>query len=280
VVGRGETLAQVAKRAVGDEGAAAELRALNGLNTDAVAPGSSLRLPGPERARALNALVAARNAVSQAGGGATQRDEASASLKEAEQLFLSAKYAEAARAADRTWKWVAANADQNTRFAVEVSADGGTKVSSHSGQLVRVEREGSTRPLFPGQSLAFPKQESAPRVRATLNTPDLVSPADLDHLRFRPTEKGLGPVTLSWELVPGAASYEVWVVALERSGAEALSLQVEKGEAQLPPVPAGKYAWSVRALGRSGEISDRSAQRKFDLSSDALKLEVRGTSWK
>jgi hypothetical protein len=281
VVRPGETLAQVAERAMGDEGAATELSALNGLSTNAVAPGTALRLPGPERGRALRALVAARNAVSQAGGTAPKRNEAAATLKEAEQLFLSAKYADAAKAADRSWRLVSATAQENTRFAIEVATDGGTKVSSHTGQPVRVEREGTTRPVFPGQSLAFPKQENGTEVLASLSTPELVAPGDLDHLRFKPTDKGLGPVTLSWQPVPGAASYEVRVAPADKPASEhALSLKVEKSEAGLPPLPTGKYAWSVRAVGRLGESSERSPPRRFELSPESLKLDVRGTSWK
>ncbi|HME90224.1 MAG TPA: LysM peptidoglycan-binding domain-containing protein, partial [Myxococcaceae bacterium] len=50
VVQQGESLAQVAKRTLGDERAAAELKALNGLSADNVPAGTTLHLPGPARA--------------------------------------------------------------------------------------------------------------------------------------------------------------------------------------------------------------------------------------
>ena len=62
VVRDGESLAQVAQRALGDRGSASELKALNGLKDDAVAPGTKLKLPGPDRGRAQHSLTTARNA--------------------------------------------------------------------------------------------------------------------------------------------------------------------------------------------------------------------------
>ncbi|MFZ5472057.1 MAG: LysM peptidoglycan-binding domain-containing protein, partial [Myxococcota bacterium] len=66
-VKQGETLADVAKRTLGSAAAASELKALNGLSEMAPAPGTLLKLPGTERTLALSALVAAKNAIEQAG---------------------------------------------------------------------------------------------------------------------------------------------------------------------------------------------------------------------
>src|SRR5262249_36584952 len=57
-------------------------------------------------------------------------------------------------------------------------------------------------------------------------------------------------------------------------------LSVEKTEARISSLQAGRYTWSVRALGAGGEQSDRSPQRTFELAPDALKLEGKGTNWK
>ncbi len=280
VVQQGESLAQVAKRSLGDERAAAELKALNDLKSDEIPPGTALRLPGPARALALSALTAARNAVKQAGSASSQREEASARLKEAEALFQSARYPEAAEAADSAWRLVSASARQNTKFAVEVEPSGRTKVSSRSGQPVRVEGEGVARPVYPGQTVSVAKGEP-PRAAEALTAPALLAPADLGRLKLKPSEKGLGPVTLSWQRVAGAIRYEVDVSPSEKAALNrALSLKVDRAEARLPPLPPGKYAWSVRAVGAQGARSDPSERRSFELLVDPLKLEVKGTTWK
>jgi len=280
VVQQGESLAQVAKRALGDERAASELKALNGLTTDKVPPGTTLHLPGPARARALSAIAAARNAVKQAGSTTQQREEASASLVKAEELVQAAQYDEAAAAADSAWRLVAAGAPENTRFAVEVKPDGHTQVSSRSGQPVRVEREGLTRPVYPGQTLGVSKGQPLASPQGLLSPPVLSAPADLVRLRLKATEKGLGPVILSWQSVPGAAHYQVEVSSADRSAEKSTVLNVEKSEARISSLQAGRYTWSVRALGAGGEQSDRSPQRTFELAPDVLKLEVKGTNWK
>ncbi len=184
----GESLAQVAKRSLGAERAAAELKVLNALTTDEVPAGTTLRLPGPLRARALNAIAAARNAVEQAGSSAGHREEASASLNKAEELLQAARYQEAAEAADSAWRLVSARAPQNTQFAVEVKTDGYTQVTSRSGQPVRVEREGVTRPVSPGETLGVSKGE--PLARSPLRAPTLVAPADLAQLKVNPILRG------------------------------------------------------------------------------------------
>ena len=100
VVREGESLQAVAERSLGDARGASELKALNGLTSDAVSAGTTLKLPGPDRSLALSALVAARNALEQADAKAARREEAAAKLKEAEGHFQVANYKEAARSAD------------------------------------------------------------------------------------------------------------------------------------------------------------------------------------
>ncbi|HME90526.1 MAG TPA: LysM peptidoglycan-binding domain-containing protein, partial [Myxococcaceae bacterium] len=144
VVQPGETLEQIAQRSLGDARGAAELKALNGLTGDALPAGATLRLPGPERARAQSALMAARNALNQSDLQADGGAEAAASLDRAEQLFQSAKYEESAAAADAAWRLLSGAGAQSTRFAVQVT-EGQTKVTSRAGRPVRVEREGLSR---------------------------------------------------------------------------------------------------------------------------------------
>src|SRR5262249_49352895 len=139
VVQPGETLEQIAERMLGDGKAAGELKAFNGLTEDRVAPGTRLRLPGPERARALSALAAARTGLSQRDAEGAGRAEALASLKNAEQLFRAARYDESASEADATWRLLSGSSPGNTRFVIQV-VNGETQVTSKSGQPIRVER--------------------------------------------------------------------------------------------------------------------------------------------
>ncbi len=272
----GEThLAQVAKRTLGDARSAQELQALNGLPTDAVTPGTTLKLPGPDRALALSALSAARNAVAQAGTEATSRAEASRRLVDAEKLFHGAQYTEAAKAADAAWQLVSGSALQPTRFAVEVAEDGRTTVSARTGRPVRVEGEGVTRPVYAGQSVTVEKGKAPTPVEQPPAAPVPVAPADNRKVKARPLGTGLGPVALSWQAVNGAQAYEVEVVEVAGKS-QPLTLRVERTEAKLPPLSPGRYAWSVRAIGGEGLRSAASPSRAFELTQEALKLEVKG----
>jgi len=270
VVQPGETLEQIARRTLGDAKAAEELKALNGLTEDSVPEGTTLKLPGPERARALSALVAARNAVAQSGSRANG-SKASESLAKAERLFQAAKYAASAAAADETWKFLSGATQQSTRFAIQV-ADGETKVTSKSGQAVRVEKDGVARPVHPGQTITVARA-------IALAPPTPISPPDLARMVVKTNDKGIGSVALTWQAVSGAARYALEIVSLEQPQGKPISLNVERPEARVA-LPTGKYAWTVRALPAEGEKSDPSTRRSFELSVEPLKLEVTRPQWK
>jgi len=270
VVQPGETLEQIAQRTLGDAKAAEELKALNGLSDDSVPAGTTLKLPGPERAHALSALVAARNAVAQSGSRANG-SKASESLSKAERLFRAAKYAASAAAADETWKLLSGAAQQSTRFAIQVG-DGETKVTSKSGQAVRVEKDGVARPVHPGQTITVARA-------IALAAPSPISPPDLARMVVKTSEKGVGSVALTWQAVSGAARYALEIVSLEQPPGKPVVLNVERPEARVA-LPAGKYAWTVRALPAEGEKSDPSTRRSFELSVEPLKLEVTRPHWK
>jgi len=269
VVQPGESLEQIAQRTLGDAKAAEELKALNGLTDDPVPAGTTLTLPGPERARALSALVAARNAVAQSGSRANG-SKASETLSKAERLFRAAKYAASAAAADETWKLLSGATQQNTRFAIRV-ADGETRVTSKSGQAVRVEKDGVARPVHPGQTITVKAM--------SLAAPTPLSPADLARVVVKTNEKGVGSVALTWQAVTGAARYALEIVSLEQPPGKPVALNVDRPEAHVA-LPAGKYAWTVRAVPGEGERSDPSTRRSFELSVEPLKLEVTRPHWK
>jgi len=275
VVQPGETLEQIAQRSLGDARGAAELKALNGLTDDALPAGATLRLPGPERARAQNALMAARNALNQSELQADGRAEAAESLGRAEQLFQSAKYEESAAAADAAWRLLSGSSARSTRFAVQVT-DGQTKVTSRSGRPVRVEREGLSRAVHPGEAFTI-TEEIFPG--AAPGIPELVSPPDLARLTTRPNPKGIGGAALSWQPVAGATRYLVEIVPLESPSAKPIALSVDKPAARVS-LPVGKYAWSVRAVAEQGGKSNSSSRRSFELAVEPLKLEVKETRWK
>ncbi|MBI3185671.1 MAG: LysM peptidoglycan-binding domain-containing protein [Myxococcales bacterium] len=277
VVQPGETLAAVARRALGDAESAHELRALNSLAGDKVAPGTALKLPGPDRALALSALAAARNAVDQADSSAANRQEAASRLKEAEALFKSARYREAAKAADGAWQLVSASAREPTRFAVKVEENGKTEVKANSGQPVRVEAEGVATPVYAGQTVKIEKgrppsspSSATPPSKKSLFSPVPMEPPDGTRLK----EIDAGTLILTWKPVKGATSYVV-----QLAGPKSATLEVDKPQAALPPLAPGKYQWTVQAANQT-EKSNPSRRRSFEVLDQAVKLEVGKSSWK
>ncbi len=282
VVRPGETLADVAKRTLGDEKAAEELKALNGLPSEQVAAGATLKLPGEDRDKALNAIAAARSAVIHST--APRQKEASEKLRQAEALFAMARYADANQEADGAWRLVREGAPQETRFSVEVhEKTGRTVVSAKTGHAVRVQAEGVTQPVGPGQVVVVEKGQAPSEPETPPVPPVLIWPPEQAKLKVKASPKGLGPVTLSWKPVSGARGYEVEVnPAPEQSTSTGIiTLTVAKAEAQLPLLPEGRYVWAVRSLGKVTR-SERSQARSLELAPapDALRLEVKGTEWK
>ena len=94
--------------------------------------------------------------------------------------------------------------------------------------------------------------------------------------KFVPVKGQLGPVTLTWSAVAGAREYEVEVQPAEGS---ALRHTVNATQWQLPPLPAGRYRWTVRALSGSQQ-STASAEHLFELAEDQVKLQVGKPTWK
>jgi len=279
VVNERESLSQVAERALGDPKGASELKAINGLTSDAVPAGTTLKLPPAEdRNRALSALAAARTAVAQADRNAARREEASAKLQEAETHFQAADYMSAAKTADSAWALLSPGAGQPSTFRVKVEESGDTTVSVQTGPPVRVRAEDKTQPVNPGQVVRVPKGQAPPAPEALLAAPQPRTPTDGSRFKFPPVkgQPGLGPVTLTWTTVAGAKGYEVEVLPPEGS---TLRRTVTTPQWQLPMLPAGRYRWTVRALSDS-QKSSASAERLFELTEDKVALEVGKTDWK
>jgi LysM repeat protein len=276
-----ETLADVARRTLGSEEAASELKAINHLLSDAVPAGTQLLLPGPERDLAVSAIASAKSAVHQAKAGAARTD-ASGRLSEAEKLLSTAHYAEAAAQADGAWKLVSQRPEDASHFAIQVTDDGTTRVHVDSGIPVRVEAEGRTRAVSPGETVLVRQGEgpgipSGPAAAAglgTLEAPELLSPAPNLRLSLDPKGKGVGPLRLSWRAVAGARGYLV-----ELKGPTPQTLRTTHAEASFPTVLTGTYRWSVRALGLEGALGP-AAERGLEVSTGNIKLEVQTPDWK
>jgi hypothetical protein len=280
VVGPNETLRHVAERTLGDASAAEELRALNGLTSDTVAEGTRVKVPGQERALAHKALETARTLVAQAKD-AGPRPQAEARLKEAEAHFRAARYAQASESANAAGKLVATPASpQPSTFSVEVAEDGGTtKVTVTQGPPVRLVAEGVSRPVAKGESVSVERGQPPPPPPLALVAPRPAQPEDGVQLKLRPDKQGrLGPVKLAWAAVPGAERYEVEVMNDEGASALAQPVTLAATEARLPALPAGRYRWTVRAVGASSR-SEASPARRFELVVDKLKLEVQTGKW-
>ncbi|WP_375766977.1 LysM peptidoglycan-binding domain-containing protein [Archangium gephyra] len=276
VVRDGESLAQVAQRTLGDRGGASELKALNGLKDDAVAPGTKLKLPGPNREHAQRSLTTARNALAAADTQAARREEAAAKLKEAEAYFQGARYDDAAQAADGAWKLVSTT--QPTAFTVAVDDKGATTVESRSGQPVRVEAEGVTQRLNAGESLRVEKGQPPPPPRAPLGAPQPTQPTHKAKLTVQLAKSGPSPVTLAWKPVEGAESYEVELVPA-RGEKRTLPASAHQLKVSLA---AGAYRWSVRAVTRESR-SEASAEQLFEVAeapAKSINLQVHPTNWK
>ena len=273
----GESLAEVAARTLGSEGAAAELLAFNHLEGTPAA-GTRLLLPGPERARAVAAIGSARSAVVQAPPGSA-RTEAESRLAEAESLLAHARYAEAAAEADGAWKLLADSREPRSRFAVAVEPDGRTRVRVHEGVPVRVEAQGHSRTVRAGETLAVirgeppgePTIESGPGGRS--EPPVLVSPEPGLKLALEPAPGGLGPVRFTWKPVPEAAGYVVELV-----GPRSQTLRTAQPGITVPGLPQGRYRWSVRAVQGDGELGP-AATRMVQLVPGRIKLEVKEAPW-
>lgn len=276
VVQERESLAQVAQRTLGDPNGASELKALNGLTSDAVPAGTTLKLP-PEadRSKAMSALAAARNAVAQADRNAARREEASAKLNEAEAQFASADYESAAKTADSAWALLSPGAGQPSTFRVKVEEGGDTTVSVQTGPPVRVRSESKTQPVNSGQIMKVVKGQPPPAPEAILAPPQPRTPNDGSHFKFVPVKGQLGPVTLTWSAVTGAKEYLVEVQPPEGTP---LRHTVSATQWQLPPLPAGRYRWTVRALSGSQQ-SNASTEHLFELAEDQVKLQVGKPTW-
>lgn len=242
-VAKGETLASIAQRELGDPAAASELAALNGL-----APGkepkknATLVLPGLERTRAVVAIREARSA---------GRDTA-----KAQEAMHGARYTEAesiARAGDKVRFSVTVDPKRESRFLVK------------DGELI-VTSGGKTQTASQGSSVRA-KSGGAPKVVRAPNAPALLEPRDGAVI----ADAG---ASLSWLPAKGARGYQVDVAKDLAFHDRIASLPVSATNLILPPgLPKGTYFWRVSAIGAEGAESVFAGPRAF-----ALAREPKGSS--
>ncbi|NOK11471.1 peptidoglycan-binding protein LysM [Corallococcus exercitus] len=243
----------------------------------AAAPGPR-KAPGTEPQTALKALEMSRAAVKAAPDDARRR-EAEVRLKDAEEHYQAARYADALHKADEAWALL--NPPQPSNFTVEVDHDGGTTTVTHrQGPPVTVEAQHATRVLAKGESVRVQQGTVLPEPPGA---PQLAQPADKARLTLKAssgTGSGalLGPVTLAWAAVAGATRYEVEVVAegVEGGAAPAPVRSVQAARQwTLPPLPAGRYRWTVTAVSPEQGRSLPSQPRRFELAAESLELNVK-----
>jgi LysM repeat protein len=277
VVNEQESLADIARRTLGDPKGASELKALNGLTSDAVPAGTRLKLPPvEERKKAESSLQLARNAVAQADRKAERREEALAKLQEAEAQFQAADYVSAGKTADSAWALLAPGSAQPSVFQVSVTPEGDTTVTVKAGPPVRVRAEDKTRAVNQGETVHVEKGRPVPAPEALLAPPQPRTPSEGVRLKFAPVRGKLGPVKLTWSAVSGAKGYEVEVQPAE---GELLRQTLTATQWELPPLPAGRYRWRVKAVG-DRQKSNASPDRLFELIEDRVTLKVGEPTWK
>ncbi|RKG96819.1 peptidoglycan-binding protein LysM [Corallococcus carmarthensis] len=239
----------------------------------AAAPGPR-KAPGTEPQTALKALEMSRAAVKAAPDDARRR-EAEVRLKDAETHFQAARYADALHKADEAWALL--NPPQPSNFTVEVDHDAGTTTVTHrQGPPVTVEAQHATRVLAKGESVRVQQGTVLPEPPGA---PQLAQPADKARFTLKPTTGSLlAPVTLAWASVTGATRYEVEVVAegVEAGAAPAPVRSVQAARQwTLPPLPAGRYRWTVTAVSPEQGRSLPSQTRRFELAAESLELNVK-----
>ena len=152
--------------------------------------------------------------------------------------------------------------------------DAGTRVHNRGSTDVIVtsnegKQEGKSERVQPGRQYETanasapppPPLAPAPRPRAKPPAaPVLLSPGDREAVKTRLTDKGLGPVVLSWSPVAGVREYEV---ELQVDNGKPTVLKAQRAEIKLPPLPPGKVSWMVRSVAEGGTAE--SSRRWFDL---------------
>ncbi|HZN95806.1 MAG TPA: hypothetical protein VFB81_23995 [Myxococcales bacterium] len=150
-----------------------------------------------------------------------------------------------------------------------VVKDGGTHVQNNNTPFVSVTPND-------GKSQLVPPGARAELTGTPLRAPSLLSPNDKEKVKVKPTDKGLGPIVLSWAPVAGAKEYEL---EFQVDNGPPKLLKVQRTEYRLPPLPPGKVLWAVRSV--SDGITSDTARRWFELQADELKLNVQqGGGWK
>ena len=252
-VGKNETLTQLAARSLGDEDAAPEIAALNGIASDSrPKAGTKLKLPGPGRESALERMhrtqAAMRNANSEDGRKAAQvqLDRAYDALHlaryaEAEALAVSAE-GELAHPTTRVSVIVEPNGKE-TRFLVESGTievtSGGSSAVATAGTSVRAGAGAAPRLL----------RDPSPAM------PALVEPADGAQVEA---------AALRWNAETAGLRYHVEVARDPAFQRRVFSADVDAASVTAP-LDEGTWFWRVHAIDAQGSEGIPTLARSFVL---------------
>jgi hypothetical protein len=278
------TLEELAEELFADVGAAEELRALNKIPRGGQpAPGAELRLPGPERQAAVQALEMAAQALSRAEAGKEPGSEhlvrAAERLQQARQALRSARYDECRRLADEVWALArlaqhsGAPPAGKSRFAVAVDENGNTTVGVLEGEGVKVVSGKHSAQVAPGEVVRFSPGSAPAAPRKLLDPPRPLLPGDGALVITR-------SIFFSWQAVAGARRY-VLLLSRDAEGLQPvrqLSCQ-ETRYVLRSSLEDGTYFWTLRSVDADGIVGPASPPRRLVLQEAAdggLSLEQEG----
>lgn len=256
-VAKGESLEQIASRVLGDEEAASELAALNGLSAGATPKtGARLKLPGPEREVALGRIRKTQSLMRDANSEAG-RKAAQAQLERAYVALHAARYREAGALAESAASELA---HPTTRVSVVVEPD--TNESRFEVQSGAVEvSSGGASTIAAAGSAVTASRGTAPKVlsRTQPPMPALSEPAEgaeVEHAALR------------WSSETTGVRFRVEVARDADFRRRVYSADVDE-DAVTPALDAGVFWWRVQTIDAQGVEGIPTPPRSFTLKAPA-----------
>ncbi len=270
-IGPEQTLEELAQQRYGDPSVAKEIRALNNISAGTQPkPGTTVRLPGPEREQALTALQAARQSLQKAhdnncGQHAPDRlEKAKDKFDLAQKALSDDKYNHCRIFADETWaltrllcKEVQEKDASTNRFSVSVDEKGTTAVEVKKGQAVKVTAGGQSINVKPGHAAIVKAGKQPEKPKKLLQAPAPILP---NHGSTLVTPS----VYFSWNLVPGASRY-VLLISNDKNGFQPVHQHTTDKTFYLfkSSIDAGTYYWFLRSVDVNGLVGIDSPPRQF-----------------
>ena len=269
----GQTLEDIAEKYFGDPKVADEIRAYNKLSPGSQPEaGSTIRIPGVDREKAITTLdVAAQSVMLAKAGGAEEfapekYKAAVARLTKAEAARDKSDYARCSALADETWalarlarKESLERQPKKNRFAVSVDAAGTTRVEVLEGDGVKVTAGKKSTTVKHGQAVKVAAGKPPEKIRKLLAAPAPVLPNNESILVTT-------SIYFSWKPIEGAARY-VLLISKDPQGLKPVrQLTTPKPSYLLrSSLPDGVYYWFLRTVDSQGLVGRVSPYRRFTL---------------